>query len=303
MTYLIENDQLPDGDRIEHFTGMKWDDYLNEMSRDGTYGDEITLRAVSEIYNVEINIVSTLGHGGFRRISPQNSEPMHQITLGHFAEGQGFHYIVLNGNNNNQPLESELEREQDVLENLSTCSSNHDIANDQSKDLLNNDDDNHNYQQLESENGDGSNSTNNNNLVNESENVNYLDILPEEVLEKIFRYAMVQSDNTFPNHVCWTYNNVRGAIARLPEFAIRNAVGFLPRLYINNDKFLPATDSSGEHHVNVKRLRQAYGTHSGLIRDVKAIVNCSKWHFAWLVLIAEAHGWFIIRNIYWKNKH
>ncbi len=56
---------------------MKWDDYLNEMSRDGTYGDEITLRAVSEIYNVEINIVSTLGHGGFRRISPQNSEPMH----------------------------------------------------------------------------------------------------------------------------------------------------------------------------------------------------------------------------------
>ena len=38
-----------------------WNQYINEMSSDGTYGDEIILRVVSNIYNVEIDIVSTLG--------------------------------------------------------------------------------------------------------------------------------------------------------------------------------------------------------------------------------------------------
>ena len=76
-----------------------WNQYINETSSDGTYGDEITLRAVSNIYNVEIDIVSTLGQQGFARILPENSEPIFRITLGHFAEGQSFHYIILNGNN------------------------------------------------------------------------------------------------------------------------------------------------------------------------------------------------------------
>ena len=79
------------------------------MSIDGTHGDEITLHAVSNIYNVEIDIVSTLGQKGFARILPENSEPIFRITLGHFAEGQGFLYIVLKGNNRAEESMIELE--------------------------------------------------------------------------------------------------------------------------------------------------------------------------------------------------
>ena len=40
---------------------MGWEDYLREMQNDGTIGDEITLRAMSEIFNVEFEVISTLG--------------------------------------------------------------------------------------------------------------------------------------------------------------------------------------------------------------------------------------------------
>ena len=92
------------------------------------------------------------------------------------------------------------------------------------------------------------------------------------------------------------------ALPKIPNFAINKAIGLLPRLYIDNPNILPTTDASGQHHINVKRLRQHYGIHSGPIREVRKIVDSSKWHICWLVLIAEAHGWFIIRNIYWRKK-
>ena len=49
-----------------------------------------------QIYSTfEILVVSTLGNEGLVRITPDNSDPFGQIILGHFAEGQGFHYVVL----------------------------------------------------------------------------------------------------------------------------------------------------------------------------------------------------------------
>ena len=39
---------------------MGWEDYLHEMQRDGTFGDEITLRGMSEIFNIEFEVISTL---------------------------------------------------------------------------------------------------------------------------------------------------------------------------------------------------------------------------------------------------
>ena len=34
-----------------------WSQYLSEMGRDGTYGDEITLRAIANIFGIEIIVV------------------------------------------------------------------------------------------------------------------------------------------------------------------------------------------------------------------------------------------------------
>ena len=93
INYLEENDMTDDGFPLELFAGMPWCQYLEEMVKDGTYGDEITLRAMANLFNIEILVVSTLVNEGLVRITPDNSDPFGQIILGHFAEGQGFHYV------------------------------------------------------------------------------------------------------------------------------------------------------------------------------------------------------------------
>ena len=59
------------------------------------YRDELSLGEFANISNVEIEVVSTLGNDDQISISPENSNPFGRITLGHFAEGQGDHYVCL----------------------------------------------------------------------------------------------------------------------------------------------------------------------------------------------------------------
>ena len=39
-------------------------DYITHMARDGTYGDQITLYAAANLYNIDIQIASSLRVGG-----------------------------------------------------------------------------------------------------------------------------------------------------------------------------------------------------------------------------------------------
>ena len=56
---------------LTFFAGVPWGkQYLQEMQMDGTYGDKISFTAISNIFNVEIIIVSTLGQGGRVEIVP-----------------------------------------------------------------------------------------------------------------------------------------------------------------------------------------------------------------------------------------
>ena len=80
---------------MELFASIPWSQYITEMARSGIYGDEIRLRTISNMFNVEIVVFSTLGQNGLVRIIPENALPLSQITLEHFAENQGFHYVVL----------------------------------------------------------------------------------------------------------------------------------------------------------------------------------------------------------------
>ena len=106
------------------------------------------------------------------RIIPENASTLSQITLGHFAENQGFHYAVLRRDEIVSEIEITMSLNEVELEvneeNESTMSLN----------------------KLEPE-------------ENESrkKSCNIFDRMPLEILEKIFFYALVQSDNTFPGHV------------------------------------------------------------------------------------------------------
>ena len=65
------------------------------MVQSGMYGDHITLQAASNLYNIEIEIASSMRHHALTMIQPQEYEPITRFCLGHFAEGDCEHYIKL----------------------------------------------------------------------------------------------------------------------------------------------------------------------------------------------------------------
>ena len=80
----------------QQYPGLK---YLNTMAQNSTYGDQLSLQAMANLYLVEIIVISSLGPEGRTVISPQNCEPVAQVFLGHFSEDEGIHYVCLVANN------------------------------------------------------------------------------------------------------------------------------------------------------------------------------------------------------------
>ena len=70
-------------------------DYITHMARDGTYGNQITLYAAANLYNIDIQIVSSLRVGGQHAFNPSASVSAATMYLGHFAENQGEWYVSL----------------------------------------------------------------------------------------------------------------------------------------------------------------------------------------------------------------
>ena len=87
--------EIVEGFPLDLYLDVSLSEYLENMSNDGTYGDEITLRAAAELFNTEFVLVSTLGRAAEVTISPRNFSPQNRAFLGHFAENQGEHYVVL----------------------------------------------------------------------------------------------------------------------------------------------------------------------------------------------------------------
>ena len=77
------------------FLGIPFSQYLQEMATDGTYGDELILCVASNIYDVDITLLSSLGHEGQLEINPTEFQSFGRIVLSHFAEGYGKHYVGL----------------------------------------------------------------------------------------------------------------------------------------------------------------------------------------------------------------
>ena len=63
--------------------------YITHMAHDGTFGDQITLCAAANLYNIDIQIVSSLRVGGQHAFNPSACVSATTVYLGHFAENQG----------------------------------------------------------------------------------------------------------------------------------------------------------------------------------------------------------------------
>ena len=92
---MRENPSDFHGFPLELYAGQAWSHYLAEMIEEGTYGDQITLQAASNLFNVQLTIHSSLGLEGNTIISLFTGVPVANFHLGHFAEGEGEHYVCL----------------------------------------------------------------------------------------------------------------------------------------------------------------------------------------------------------------
>ena len=97
-----------EGFPLDLYLDVSLSKYLESMSNDGTYGDEITLRVAAELFNTAFVLVSTLGRAAELTISPINFSPQNRAFLGHFAENQGEHYVVLGQTDDSESSEEVL---------------------------------------------------------------------------------------------------------------------------------------------------------------------------------------------------
>ena len=113
---------------------------------------------------------------------------------------------------------------------------------------------------------------------------------------------MTASSFEFPNHVCWTYNN---AINALPVFEPFQQMGLdhLPQIYINACDYLPKPQKNGKLVMNIQQLIRNFESASGIVMELRRTVQSQFWNTAWLVLLSENYGWYIIKDIFWKKKN
>ena len=113
-----------------------------------------------------------------------------------------------------------------------------------------------------------------------------LEVLPIEINENNFLYCLTASSFEFPNRVCWTYDN---AINALPVFKHFQQMGLahLPRIYISACDYLPKPRKNGELVANIQRLTGNFGSASGIVMELKRIVQSRFWDAAWLLLLLK----------------
>lgn len=94
-TNAVDKDGFPLLEMIPDNEFSSWNDYVEYMARNHTYGDQITLFAAANIFNIDVHIFSTLGIGAQHVFHPSSNSPLGSIYLGHFAENHGEHYVSL----------------------------------------------------------------------------------------------------------------------------------------------------------------------------------------------------------------
>lgn len=309
VRYLRENPNDLEGSPLELFAGQPWSDYLAEMIKDGTYGDHITLQAAANLFNVQLNIHSSLGEEGNTIISPFATEvAVANFHLGHFAEGQGEHYVCLeiepdsNDESTSEEMEENYERENEE-------------KNEQEKDEVGKDEERETRGQTKQKGkGDSTEKVVDQtakehvfDLINEHQNeANFQESdieqstrkgtcsfaqLPDELVSMILETALRSCGNSNPGDVCILFQRLRN-VCSLFRDCINRFTDLLPRIYYPDG-------SPGV--ISVRRLIRQCGSSSGLIIELKRIINTSRWHNAWLKLYFLGLGWFRIQNIFWRK--
>ena len=75
----------------------------------------------------------------------------------------------------------------------------------------------------------------------------------------------------------------------------------LLQVYVSQE-ILQKTKKTGKVQVNMQRIKRNAGSFSGLVIDLKKILNIERWNKDWIDLCLVSCGWYIIKNVWWKRK-
>ena len=54
---------------------------------------------------------------------------------------------------------------------------------------------------------------------------------------------------------------------------------------------------------SILSLCKKFGSGSGVIEELKSIIECNRWLYAWVYLLfTGVHAWMYVRKIKWKKK-
>lgn len=109
VNYMLKNPYVMHGNKKTHlfeFVDKRdhkdWDSYLTGMKRRATYGDNLTLQALSNVYNVRILVVTAaathLQTNNYHLIEPTSNDlesVAGTVCLGHYSESTYCHYVCL----------------------------------------------------------------------------------------------------------------------------------------------------------------------------------------------------------------
>ena len=86
QTTTVDNEGFPLSEFLPEFNS--WEQYLEYMARYNTIGDQITLFAAANLFNINIQVISRLGPGAKHLFEPSSSVPLGTVFLGHFAASE-----------------------------------------------------------------------------------------------------------------------------------------------------------------------------------------------------------------------
>ena len=93
MKYPTNHPNYSEGMPLELLAATPWAEFLHSMAKNGTCGDQITLQAAADLYNIAIVVVSTFRPDATAVISPSSSIPTARVQLGYYADNHGEHYV------------------------------------------------------------------------------------------------------------------------------------------------------------------------------------------------------------------
>ena len=316
MEFLQKHWTNEEGQPYELFVGIPWSKYLNEISLDETY----------------VRVILSLGPQATIDINPGNTQQQ-ILVLVHYAEGQGNHYVCVRQNKLTETTGKNYDQESKTDEDANLDPENlHPEIKDLGDDGIDDGKDEitamiciimsqrietiknvrgqlpaANYYHKAFHLGCCSSPRSASGIIicclvwSTRKMSVHNRKLTVEIWFKIIRNVLHQCDfDSLENHVCFVLTNLKLVIHHFFSLASKNLED-LPRIYVNNPELLPKP-KRGKYVVSIMGLIKKFGSFSGIVFDIKHMLNFSGWNSTWLVLLPCTYSWFIILNFFWKKR-